>query len=467
MLKAGIRSFVDLTQPRDGLEPYEPLLRRLSDEQGLDVRYARFGVPDMSTPSRDLMARILDYITAEVAEGRPVYIHCWGGVGRTGTVAACFLTRTGLGCQQALDLVGSLFRSLPPSKVARFPEGSPQTDAQRAFVRSWSDAGPPSVAASPVRFTFEASTLVAQHPPILNDANKRTVHSIACPPGNPPRGTLHVSRWPAMPLPEPLDTALMTERVETRPGFFDYGPAAAGTVDWHLNFADPELFGFYSGPLFAQDEMQVAEHPALASLREALRPLGHARTEEHGRPTPVLIAGVERRCRVATDVDAAQGRPFGLYGNAFAAAATDAIARATTRLDPPTSSNIIAIAAPRGQDRYTAAQIEHILTTAFSGFRAAAMESGRLWPGSAVAIHTGFWGCGAFGGNRVLMVALQIAAASLSRIHRLVVHTGPAEARSSVREAEALLSSLNASSTRELIGAIERRGLRWGVSDGN
>ena len=57
-----------------------------------------------------------------------------------------------------------------------------------------------------------------------------------------------------------------------RPGYFDYTPALdrADAVEWHVNFADPHLFVAYGSRLFAQDEMQVAEHPALGSLKEAL-----------------------------------------------------------------------------------------------------------------------------------------------------------------------------------------------------
>ncbi len=41
-------------------------------------------------------------------------------------------------------------------------------------------------------------------------------------------------------------------------------------------------------------------------------------------------------------------------------------------------------------------------------------------------IHTGFWGCGAFGGNRVLMTTLQILAAEMAGLERVVFHTGDA-----------------------------------------
>jgi len=126
--------------------------------------------------------------------------------------------------------------------------------------------------------------------------------------------------------------------------------------------------------------MQCVEHPALGALGEALVANGlPAVTAEHGRPTPVLVEGVERRCRFATDPNAAEGRPGGLYGNAFARATADAVVRATTRIEPPTVTNLIAIAAPYpGRGQYRAQEIEDALATAHTGFRAAVVESHRL-----------------------------------------------------------------------------------------
>jgi hypothetical protein len=159
-------------------------------------------------------------------------------------------------------------------------------------------------------------------------------------------------------------------------------------------------------------------------------------TESAGRPTPVLVTGVERRCRVATDQDASAGRPSGLYGNAFARADAETIMRATTRIDPPTITNLIAMAAPvGGVGPYSRASIERILVTAYTGFRAAFLgphassvpsskPSAVLSP---IVIHTGFWGCGAFGGNRSLMAVLQILAAEMAGACRLVFHTGKDE----------------------------------------
>jgi hypothetical protein len=308
------------------------------------------------------------------------------------------------------------------------------------------------------------------HPPVLQNPNKKIVFGITCPPGSSHGGRIIYTRWRAMRLPDSTVPDRIIGSAIRREGFFDYLPILdqVGAVEWHVNFADPDLFMGYGTPLFAQDEMQVAEHPILGALREALEAEGATTlTKEGGEPTPVLVSGAERRCIVATDVDPARGRPHGLYGIHFAAASADAVRKATTRLDPPSVSNLIAMAAPAyGSGRYSADQIEHVLTTAYTGFRTAVIESGA----GPVAVHTGFWGCGAFGGDRVLMTMLQVIASGLAGVERLVFHTsgeaGSAAFDSAVHLLEKELAGPSAS-PRELIRRIAEMGFRWGTSDGN
>lgn len=328
-----------------------------------------------------------------------------------------------------------------------------------------------SFAALPIeRSVFETHRLMAEHPPVWRDRNKRVVYEIACPPGCWHGGQLAYTRWRAMPLPERAAPAETIRRAERREDVYDYAPVlgTAGAVEWHVNFADPHLFVAYGSGLFAQDEMQVAEHPALGALKEALTDAGYsARTTENGRPTPILVMGVERRCRVATDRNAGQGRAHGLYGNAFAAASAEAVRRATTRIDPPTVTNLIAIAAPSGgRGRYAVPEIETILTTAYTGFRAAVLETGD----AAALVHTGFWGCGAFGGNRVLMALLQVIAAGMAGIERLVFHTFDAAGSIAFDSALGRIEKTLAESSIEsgaLVDRITAMGFEWGVSDGN
>ncbi len=326
------------------------------------------------------------------------------------------------------------------------------------------------------RLEFEANELMASHPPILRDANKQTVYDIACPRGSVHHGHLVYTRWRAMPLPARVDIGAGTNRIVGVENIYDYEPVlgSADGLEWHVNFADPSLFGFYGSGLFAQDEMQTAEHPALGALREALLAQGREPvTVENGAPTPVLVRGVERWCRVATNPNAAEGRPRGLYGNAFALASTETVRHATSRIEPPTITNLIAIAAPAGgQGHYTAAEIENILVTAFTGFRAAVLESHRArGTNCRVAVHTGFWGCGAFGGDKVLMALLQMVAAQMAGVDRVVVHTFDGHGTRALERARRVAAQEIAGSvpvaTAALITQVAAMGFGWGRSDGN
>lgn len=321
-------------------------------------------------------------------------------------------------------------------------------------------------------FEIEAAALVRDHPPRFEHPHKQMAYGIACPAGCTHRGTIAFSRWRAVTLP-PAIARWPALRVEVRPDFFRYEPFTAPEVEWTLNFADPVLFCGYAGELLAQDEMQVAEHPALGALHEMLVSTRRAKplTVERGVPTPVLVAGVERRLAIHTEPNAALGRPMGLYGTRFAMTPRDVVERALERIDPPTVSNILAMAAPTpSYGSYGAATLDTVLVTATTGFAAAAAESRRLWGDDALpAIHTGFWGCGAFGGNRTVMVALQIVAAHLAEIDRLVFHAPESADFEAGRAcAETLLPRAGATRpATELVEDLAARGYQWGVSDGN
>jgi hypothetical protein len=329
---------------------------------------------------------------------------------------------------------------------------------------------------SPIcRYTFDTRELIETHPAKLHHPNKRIVYDIACPANSVHSGQLVFSRWNAIALSLTFSKSSATD-LEVREGYFKYEPFRSEDrqVEWHLNFADRNLFYAYGSALFAQDEMQVAEHPALGSLREALLSQGILpATEEQGRPTPVLVRGVERRCVIATDPNPEQGRPFGLYGNRFSAADPSTIQRATVPIIPPTTTNILAIAAPGyGSGAYTVQDIEYILTTAFTGFSAARLESSFVCADPIVVIHTGFWGCGAFGGDRVLMTLLQLVAAHVAGVNRLIFYAvdaaGTAAVATARRILERNLDAIDASiPVSELVRAIADLKFQWGMSDGN
>lgn len=320
------------------------------------------------------------------------------------------------------------------------------------------------------RMDFDASKLMEAYPPQWQHRNKQVVFDLICSANCPFEGQIAYAKWPAQQLPP-----ILRERSQVRihPGVFNY-PAAQGsaTVEWHMNFADPDLFVAYGSPLLAQDELQVAEHPILGSLREALDEMGKSAetVDARYRPTPITIAGVQRRCAIDTLPNPQAGRARGLYGNAFARASASEVTAATEVILPPTISNILAIAAPAGGDGdYNYDEIAYIATAAYTGFLAARRESARLGrSGCRAEIHTGFWGCGAFGGNRILMTILQALAADLAGID-LAFHAFDEAGVSVAEEAYDRYTEMVGStpSPDQILRALTKEKFQWGESDGN
>ena len=135
LLDAGVRTFVDLTESHE-LEPYDEQLWSEAALRGVEAKRFRIPVRDMSVPSSaQVMRKILDTIASGLEEGG-VYVHCWGGVGRTGTVVGCHLVRSGMTGDEALARVAELF-----SQTAKYSgrARSPETAEQAEYVRSWKE----------------------------------------------------------------------------------------------------------------------------------------------------------------------------------------------------------------------------------------------------------------------------------------------------------------------------------------
>ena len=123
---AGVTAFIDLTEEDEGLLPYAHLLQAASHQ--------RFRVPDGSVPgSVEVTASILDAIDEHIQSGRMVYLHCWGGVGRTGVIVGCWLARHGYQGDAALSRLRELWRQC--SNSAR--KASPETIQQAQYIVDW------------------------------------------------------------------------------------------------------------------------------------------------------------------------------------------------------------------------------------------------------------------------------------------------------------------------------------------
>lgn len=135
-IETGIRTFIDLTQPHE-LVPYEPILKDIAKIYDVQPAYHRFAIRDHGVPSEKTMERILDTIDEAIENGNPAYVHCWGGIGRTGTVVGCYLVRHGVAPDKALQQVNALYRTRPANF---FMPTSPETYEQMEFIRNWREA---------------------------------------------------------------------------------------------------------------------------------------------------------------------------------------------------------------------------------------------------------------------------------------------------------------------------------------
>ena len=153
-VKAGITFFIDVTRDDDGLEPYITLYSEVSPEGAEPPLHQRFPIRDQSVPDKPGdMIRILDALDDAVEQGHHVYLHCWGGIGRTGMVAGCYLVRHGLSGELALKEVSRIFKGTPLGKAGR---QSPETYEQRRFVLEWAAHDPKAAWSGNAELEFRA-----------------------------------------------------------------------------------------------------------------------------------------------------------------------------------------------------------------------------------------------------------------------------------------------------------------------
>lgn len=127
LVDVGIRTFVDLTDDTD-LVPYDTTLAEISGRRGIELERISRPIPDMGTIDLDGYRHIVATIHA-AAERGGVYVHCWGGIGRTGTVAGCLLVAGGLDADTAMARIDEL-----RSVTRKAHHAAPQTEAQRRVI---------------------------------------------------------------------------------------------------------------------------------------------------------------------------------------------------------------------------------------------------------------------------------------------------------------------------------------------
>ncbi len=127
----GITHFIDLTEEGE-LQPYESLIRGM-------MRYRRFSIVDQSIPQSIDVVRELIKSIMQIHQGsssNKVYIHCWGGVGRTGTIVGCLLASMhGTDYEMTIRELKRLWSDCPKSATRVSPENFDQCNFIARFIK--------------------------------------------------------------------------------------------------------------------------------------------------------------------------------------------------------------------------------------------------------------------------------------------------------------------------------------------
>ncbi len=112
VLKQGVKSIVTMTEnalPESWIE---------------DVKYLHIPTPDLTAPDMDKIDTAVDFIYERINNKEAVMVHCAAGMGRAGTVLACYLVKYQK--HSAKDAINKLREERP---------GSIQSETQEIAIR--------------------------------------------------------------------------------------------------------------------------------------------------------------------------------------------------------------------------------------------------------------------------------------------------------------------------------------------
>ena len=136
---SGIRHVISLLEPQeygqhnDPFAPYVDHMESIAKTMKVSVTFDQVSIKDFSIPTKRQMIRILNQIDLCIKYDKPVYLHCWGGKGRTGTVVGCYLVRHGFAAgNKVIEMIKVLRKN-----TCDYLDPSPETREQINMVVNW------------------------------------------------------------------------------------------------------------------------------------------------------------------------------------------------------------------------------------------------------------------------------------------------------------------------------------------
>jgi atypical dual specificity phosphatase len=115
VLKQGVKSIITMTE--------DPLPQSWTR----DVKYLHVPTEDLSAPDMEKIDQAVDFIHMQIQNNEPVMVHCAAGIGRTGTILACYLIK-----HHKLSVTDAI------EKVRKERPGSIQSESQELAISLYS-----------------------------------------------------------------------------------------------------------------------------------------------------------------------------------------------------------------------------------------------------------------------------------------------------------------------------------------
>jgi len=98
IIAKGFKAIVTLTE--------EPLPPGLLKEHSID--YLHLPIPDFHPPTINQIFKFVNFIDKCRKGKKPVLVHCWAGIGRTGTILSAYFVSKGMSTQEAIRHIRKL-----------------------------------------------------------------------------------------------------------------------------------------------------------------------------------------------------------------------------------------------------------------------------------------------------------------------------------------------------------------------